>query len=135
MTTTLERPAATTARRPGFDRVLLAEWIKLGSVRSTWWTLAVTVLLGAGLTILLCWGNAEWLASADADESAGSFITWGMMIAPVMAVVLGALAVTTEYGTGMIRTTFSAVPTRGRVLAAKLVVLAALMFVVGTVTA
>jgi len=135
MTTTLERPTATTARRPGFDRVLLAEWIKLTSVRSTWWTLVTTLVLGAGLTILMCWGNADWLASADADESAGSFITWGMMIAPVMAVVLGALAVTTEYGTGMIRTTFSAVPTRGRVLAAKLLVLTAVMFVVGTVTA
>jgi len=135
-TATLDRPVATTAtRRPGFDRLLLAEWIKLSSVRSTWWTLATTVVLGAGLSILMCWGNADWLASADADESAGSFITWGMMIAPVMAVIIGALAVTTEYGTGMIRSTFAATPIRGRVLAAKMVVLAVVMFVVGTLTA
>jgi ABC-2 type transport system permease protein len=50
-------------------------------------------------------------------------------------VVLGALVVTTEYGTGMIRSTFAAVPSRGRVLAAKSAVVVGLLFVVGTVTA
>jgi len=121
--------------RAGFGSVLRAEWIKLTTVRSTWWTLTAMVVLGAGLTVLMCGLNADWLASADADESPGSFITWGMMIAQITAVVLGALVVTTEYGTGMIRTSFAAVPGRGRVLAAKAVVLAALLFVVGTVTA
>ena len=58
-----------------------------------------------------------------------------MMIAQITAVVLGALVVTTEYGTGMIRSTFAAVPSRGRVLAAKAVVVTAVLFVVGTVTA
>ena len=125
----------TDVRRPGMGAVLRAEWLKLTTVRSTWWTLVATFVLGAGLTVLLCWGNAEWLASADADESPGSFITWGMMIAQITAVVLGALVVTTEYGTGMIRTTFAAVPARGRVLAAKAVVVVAVLFVVGTVTA
>ena len=120
---------------PGFGRLVQSEWIKLVSVRSTWWTVAATFVLGAGLSILLCWGNAEWLASGDADESPGSFITWGMMIAPVMAVILGALVVTTEYGTGMIRSTFAATPRRGMVLAAKMLVLGVVMFVVGTVTA
>jgi ABC-2 type transport system permease protein len=83
----------------------------------------------------MCWANADWLASADADESPGSFITWGMMIAQITAVVLGALVVTTEYGTGMIRSTFAAVPWRGRVLVAKSVVLVVVLFVVGTLTA
>jgi ABC-2 type transport system permease protein len=125
----------TDVRRPGMGAVLRSEWIKLTTVRSTWWTLVATFVLGAGLTVLLCWGNADWLASPEADESPGSFITWGMMIAQITAVVLGALVVTTEYGTGMIRTTFAAVPARGRVLAAKSVVVVALLFVVGTVTA
>ena len=58
-----------------------------------------------------------------------------MMIAQITAVVLGALVVTTEYGTGMIRTTFAAVPARGRVLVAKSLVVVAVLFVVGTVTA
>lgn len=125
-------PAATT---PGFGAVLRAEWLKLRTVRSTWWTVLATFVLGAGLTVLMCWGNADWLASPEADESPGSFITWGMMIAQITAVVLGALVVTTEYGTGMIRSTFAAVPARGRVLAAKSLVLVTVLFVVGTVTA
>jgi ABC-2 type transport system permease protein len=131
MSTTTIAPVS----RPGFGAVVRSEWIKLSSVRSTWWTLAAMVTLGAGLTTLICWGNAEWLASSEADESPGSFITWGMMIAQITAVVLGALSVTTEYGTGMIRTSLAAVPQRGRVLAAKALVLSAVLFVVGTMTA
>ncbi|WP_028660173.1 ABC transporter permease [Nocardioides insulae] len=122
-------------RSPGFGAVLRAEWIKLISVRSTWWTLLLTFVLGAGLTILMCWGNAEWLASPEADESPGSFITWGMMIAQICAVILGALVVTTEYGTGMVRTSFAAVPARGKVLLAKAVLVGGVMLVLGTATA
>jgi ABC-2 type transport system permease protein len=58
-----------------------------------------------------------------------------MMIAQATAVVLGALAVTSEYGTGMIRATLAATPRRGAVLAAKALVLASTLFVVGTLTA
>ncbi|KAA1424547.1 ABC transporter permease [Mumia zhuanghuii] len=127
--------AADTATRQDFGDVLRAEWIKLRSVRSTWWTLGSLVVLGAGLTIVMCWGNADWLASEGADESPGSFITWGMMIAQITAVVLGVLAVTNEYSTGMVRTTFAAVPRRSRVLLAKSLLVAGLLFVVGTATA
>ncbi len=121
--------------QPGFAAAVRSERIKLTTVRSTWWTLASMVVIGAGGTTLVCALNAEWLASNAADESAGSFITWGMMIAQVCAIVLGALAVTGEYGTGMIRSTLAATPVRGRVLAAKAVVITALLFVAGTVTA
>lgn len=121
--------------RPGFGSVLRAEWIKLRTVRSTSWTLVALVVLGAGLTVMICGLNAEWLASDDADESPGSFITWGMMLAPIAAVVLGAMVATSEYSTGMIRSTFAAVPKRGSVLAAKAIVLSAVLFVVATATA
>jgi ABC-2 type transport system permease protein len=121
--------------QPGFAAALRSERIKLTTVRSTWWTLASMVVIGAGGTTLICALNAEWLASNAADESAGSFITWGMMIAQVCAIVLGALVVTGEYGTGMIRSTLAATPVRGRVLAAKAVVLTTVLFVAGTATA
>ena len=62
-------------------------------------------------------------------------ITWGLMIAQIAAVVLGAMVVTSEYGTGMIRATFAATPSRGAVLAAKALVLTSTLFVVGTATA
>jgi len=128
---TLERPIEAV----GFGHAVRSEWIKLTTVRSTWWTLAALVVMGAGLTTLLCFGNADWLASGEADESPGSFITSGMMLAQVCAVILGAMTVTSEYGTGMIRTTLAAVPSRGRVLAAKVLVVTSLLFVVGTLTA
>jgi ABC-2 type transport system permease protein len=134
---TLETPTdrGVAAAPAGFGQAVRSEWVKLWSVRSTWWTVLALVVLGAGLTTLMCWGNADWLASEDADESPGSFITWGMMIAQVCAVVIGVLAVTSEYGTGMIRTTLAATPARGRVLAAKAVVVTSVMFVTGTMTA
>ncbi len=133
--TTLTAPPTTETRveaRPGFGAVLRAEGIKLRTVRSTGWTMTALVVLGVGLTVLICALNAEWLASGDADESPGSFITWGMMLAPIAAVVLGALVATTEYSTGMIRSTFAAMPHRGAVLAAKALLVSALLFVVGT---
>lgn len=121
--------------RVGFTAVLRSERIKLTSVRSTWWTVVALVVLGAGLTTALCWGNAEWLASGDADEAPGSFITVGMTLAQVCALVLGVLTASSEYGTGMIRTTLAATPVRGRVLLAKAVLVAAVLMVAGTVTA
>lgn len=137
MTTTLTPPevAAPVVRRAGFAAALHAEWLKLRTVRSTWWTLAGLFVLGAGLTTLICGLNASWLASDDADEAVGSFITWGMLLAPICAVVLGALVVTTEYSTGLVRATFAAVPSRGTVLAAKATLIAGVLFTLGTVTA
>jgi ABC-2 type transport system permease protein len=122
-------------RRPGFPDALRAEWIKFWSVRSTLWSTAMLFVLGAGLTALVCATSAEWLASSEADESPGSFITWGLMFAQITAIVLGTLVVTSEYGTGMIRATLAATPRRGTVLAAKAAVLASTLFVAGTVTA
>ncbi|MGY1604709.1 ABC transporter permease subunit [Geodermatophilus sp. SYSU D00815] len=126
---------ASGARAPGFGATLRSEWIKFWSVRSTPWATAMLFVLGAGLTTLLCAAVAAELADGSAGESAGSFVTWGMMVAQVMAVVLGAMAVTSEYATGMVRATLTATPRRGAVLAAKALVLSGTLFVVGTVTA
>ena len=135
MTSTVDASIAQNVEPAGLGRTLQSEWIKLWTVRSTWWTMIALFVLGAGLTTLLSWGNADWLASPDADESPGSFITWGMMIAQVCAVVVGVLTVTAEYGTGMIRTTLAATPARGRVLAAKALVVSGSLLVIGTLTA
>jgi ABC-2 type transport system permease protein len=122
-------------RRPGFPDTLRAEWIKFWTVRSTFWSTAMLFVLGAGLTTLVCALAAKDIASGAAGESPGSFVTWGMMIAQITAIVLGTLAVTSEYGTGMIRATLAATPGRGTVFAAKALVIASTLFVVGTVTA
>ncbi len=121
--------------RPGFGSALRAEWIKFWSVRSTAWSVVAMFVIGAGLTTLICALDAEWLASGEADEAAASYVTFGMQLAQITAVVLGTLAVTSEYGTGMIRATLAATPRRGAVLAAKAAVLTGTLFVAGTVTA
>jgi len=122
-------------RRQGFPDAVRAEWIKFWTVRSTTWSTVMLFVLGAGLTVLVCATSAEWLASSEADESPASFVTWGMMFAQITAIVLGTLAVTSEYGTGMIRATLAATPSRGTVLAAKALVLSSTLFVAGTLTA
>ena len=125
----------TSVGSPGSTATLRAEWVKFWTVRSTPWSLAAMFVLGAGLTTLVCALSAEALARGDVGEPAGAFVTWGIVFAQVTAVVLGALVVTSEYGTGMIRATLAATPRRGAVLAAKAAVLASTLFVAGTLTA
>lgn len=132
---TVRAPHAVPVPPQRFGHVLRAEWLKFWTVRSTAWSLASLVALGVGLTALVCATSASWLASEGADESPGSFVTWGMMIAQVAAVVLGALVITAEHGTGLARATFTAVPRRSRVLLAKATVLTGVLLVAGTVTA
>jgi ABC-2 type transport system permease protein len=122
------------SRQPGFSHTLRAEWIKFWSVRSTVWSVVAMLVLGAGLTVLVCSVAAAELASGEANENPASFVTWGMMFAQITAVVLGAMMVTSEYGNGMIRATLAATPRRGQVLAAKAVVLTGTLLVAGTVT-
>jgi ABC-2 type transport system permease protein len=119
----------------GFRQALTAEWAKLWTVRSTTWTLASLFVLGVGLTVIICAASADWLASGDADESPGSFVTWGMMFAQIPAVVLGIVVVTSEYARGLITATVAAVPRRTHVVLAKAVVVAGVLLAVATVTA
>jgi ABC-2 type transport system permease protein len=138
MTTTVGTNAWTrtgTPAAPGAGATLRAEWVKFWTVRSTPWSLGAMFVLGAGLTTLVCALSAEALARGDVGEPVGAFVTWGIVFAQVTAVVLGALVVTSEYGTGMIRATLAATPRRGAVLAAKAAVLASTLFVAGTLTA
>lgn len=125
----------TEVRTARMGAVLRGEWIKLRSVRSSVWTLVALFGFGAGLTVLICATTADGIASGEAGEPAGAFVTWGMMIAQVAAVVLGVLVVSSEYSSGMIRTTLAATPRRGRVMFAKCAILTAVLFVAGTVTA
>jgi ABC-2 type transport system permease protein len=131
----LAEDRAVEEAKVGLRDTVRSEWIKLWSVRSTSWTLVSLVVLGVGLTALVCATSADWLASPDADESPTSFVTWGMMIAQLTAVVLGVLVVSNEYATGMIRTTVAATPRRSHVLLAKALVLTAVLFVAGVATA
>jgi len=119
--------------------VVHAEWIKLRSVRSTYLTMACAAVLGLGLGALDTASVAHHWAGMTAQGRAGfdpvgdSFT--GLVFAQLAFGVLGVLAASTEYGTGMIRTTLGAVPRRGALFAAKAVVVGALSLLLGEVFA
>lgn len=115
-------------------QVIRSEWIKLRSVRSTWFVLAVTVLAIAGIGLLVAyvdrahWSTMSAADRADIDPVNQSLI--GVTLAQLAVGVLGVLVAGGEYATGMIRATFAAVPRRLPVLVAKAGVLAAVTFTV-----
>jgi ABC-2 type transport system permease protein len=116
----------------GFRHVARMERIKLSSVRSTWWLAiaAVVSMAAAGAGVGLGYRSHTPVASAAQilDNSLG-----GAIVAQLLLGALGVLMVTGEYGTGMIRLTFAAVPRRRIVLAAKAAVCGAAALTVGLV--
>lgn len=117
----------------GFDNVLRSEWTKLRSVRSTYLSTGLVVLMMIGLGTFL---GARWAHESGAlpDNFDPTNVTLsGVYLAQIVVGALGVLAISSEYTTGAIRATFAAVPQRRAVLAAKALVVAAATFVVGEV--
>ncbi|MGW6285997.1 ABC transporter permease subunit [Streptomyces sp. NPDC055107] len=112
-----------------------SEWTKIRSVRATIWTLGVMVALmltiGLGTALLLAVDGNSGL-SGEPVLALGFF---GVLLGSICVITLGVLTIGSEYSTGMIRTTLTACPSRGRVLAAKAIVFSSLAFAVTTVTA
>ncbi|QNP65333.1 ABC transporter permease [Streptomyces genisteinicus] len=142
MTTSYQQPGAPSYASPipvrgaHLGDALASEWTKIRSVRSTMWTLGVMILLMIGIGL----GVAALISSAgDAaemgEESALALGFFGLLPGSICVVTLGVLTIASEYGTGMIRTTLTACPSRGRVLAAKALVFFLLVFVITTVVA
>lgn len=127
------RPAVLA--RPTFLGILRGEWIKLLSLRSTWWTLAATVLLMTGVSLAVA-ASLDTMAADPATAPAlaalngAEVVSGGFQLGMLTIAVLGALLMTGEYSTGMIRSTLAAVPTRAPVLAAKAIAVAAVTAVV-----
>ncbi len=130
MSTVVAPPQGSTLARS-----VKAEWIKLTSIRSTWWTALSMVVMGAGFTTVISGIVANDMANGTNGDPVGEYITQGLLFSQISAVVLGALVVTSEYGTGMIRSTLAATPVRSTVMAAKAIVLSLFLFVMGTFTA
>lgn len=128
---------ATAARPASFADATRAEWRKLRTVRSTWTTLGVAVALGVGIGALISYLSGNHYAQGGRldgvwDPTAVSFRA--LTIAQLAIAVLGTLVITSEYGTGMIRTSLTATPRRGRLLLSKALVLGVVALVVGEVT-
>lgn len=117
----------TTGRQTRFIDAIAFEWIKVSSVRSTWWTLFAAAFITIG-TGALGGGGAD---QGDTAEIVLKDIFIGLPIGQLAICLFGALAATSEYGTGSIRSTFTAVPKRPRLLAAKALVVCAVSLVTG----
>jgi ABC-2 type transport system permease protein len=134
---TLAQAGRETEGRYGFRNVAQMEWLKLRSVRSTWWTLLVFAAGMIALAILVLshqnWASMSATDRATFDPTNDSFA--GLTIGQLAIGVLGVLVITSEFSSGMIRATLAAAPRRPAVLAAKAAVLTAVALVLGEILA
>jgi ABC-2 type transport system permease protein len=125
-----------------FGRLLLSEWTKIRSVRSTIWSLIIFVVVTIGFTGLITWLiSANWSQArpeqrvATISDPVATILGTGLGFGQLAIAVLGVLVIASEYTTGMIRASLLAVPRRAPMLAAKGVVFAALVLAAGEVVA
>ena len=138
MSTSATRGTHPTPSLAGqFVAVVRAEWTKLWSVRSTLWSLLVTIAIIVGLGALFCAARVARADRLDPGElrhfDPTGFSLNGIFLAQLAVGVLGVLVISSEYATGQIRATFGATPQRTLVLAAKVAVFMVVVFVVGLV--
>src|SRR6266540_897961 len=132
--TPLARPPAARPLGPDLVR---AEWTKLRTVRSTWWTIALTMAGMVVLGALFCarYGIGGISPSDRATFDPAAYSLSGFFLAQLAVGVLGVLTITSEYQTGSVRATFAATPQRQAVLAAKAVVVGVVTALIGTASA
>jgi ABC-2 type transport system permease protein len=131
-------PLPPAAGQAGLRGVIASEFTKLRSVRSTYWTIAALIIVSVGISAIAGFGmasnihNQPWnKAGTDAtQDSLIAFFELGQLI----IAVIGAMIITSEYSTGMIRTSLTAMPRRGTVYLGKLIVLTSVTLVVSLVT-
>src|SRR6516165_7240117 len=126
------------AGRAGLAGALRSEFTKLRSVRSTYWTIAAMFIVSVGIAAIVGFGIASNLHNnpwnkAGTDATQASLIAF-FEIGQLIIAVLGALTITSEYSTGMLRTSLTAMPRRGTVYAAKLIVFSTVALVVSLIT-
>jgi ABC-type transport system involved in multi-copper enzyme maturation permease subunit len=142
MTITETRPAPVRAPLPSGltvtgRRVARAEWAKLWSLRSTWITLGIGLLLLVAIgTIAAVQFRSSSTSGRPVDDdfvgaTTHSLALFGVPFALIALGVLGVLTTSGEYTTGMIRSTLAAVPRRLPVLWAKAAVYGGVAFAVG----
>jgi ABC-type transport system involved in multi-copper enzyme maturation permease subunit len=135
LTFAADLPPAT--RRAGFGSALRSEWTKLISLRSTVVTLLATMAVTIGISAAGAWGTATSPRGPRFDPSTFDSVQasmFGLIFGQLAIAVIGAMTITSEYGTGMIRTSLTAQPRRMVMFGAKLVVFTAVALVTGLVS-
>jgi ABC-2 type transport system permease protein len=131
-TLTSRRVEAGGIGRPRLlGRAVTAEWTKLRSVRSTYGSLVVAVVVTVGVAALAAW--AILTDDKPNPATATQLAAVGASLGQFGLVALAALVITTEFATASIRTTLAATPARWAVLTAKAAVVAAVTFPAGLV--
>ena len=135
----------TTTGRVNFARVVKSETIKLFTLHSTWWTLAVAAVITVGFGVLTGYSHYNMariageidpgsIQSAALRASDAITSTSAIYLEQLVICVLAVLAVTNDYSSGQMRSTLVAVPARTPVLAAKALIVAVVAFVTSFVT-
>jgi ABC-2 type transport system permease protein len=134
------RPAGPPAptRPTVLLRTLLSEFTKLRSVRSTYWIMSVLMLASVAWCVAYCLGTVHQWPHMSAQDRSGFDATQDTilglaLLGQLVIVVLGALMITSEYSTGMVRTSLTVMPRRGTLYAAKAAVFAAVSLPVAVV--
>ena len=102
---------AASPYRLTFANLLRSEWIKITTLRSTWWSLGITAVLSIGISMMIASASAQFGGGFPAVSAILSPTQFTMLVAGI----LGAIVITGEYSTGMIRSTLTAEPRRGAV--------------------
>jgi ABC-type transport system involved in multi-copper enzyme maturation permease subunit len=113
--------------RYGFLEAARMEWIKLRSLRSTRWVLA------GGMAATVALGVVAGYNTRSVTGDPTSNVLAGVLVGQVITGVLGVLAMTSEYSSGLVRVTFAAMPRRALVLTAKAVVFGTVCLAAGEI--
>jgi hypothetical protein len=127
------------AAAPRWRDLMAAEWLKLRSLRSTF----VVVAAAAGIAFFLAYGSAKQTAAGwpgaggwmlrGIQPAHDAFLPPGFYAVMIVIGTVGAQVIVSEHASGLIRTTFVAVPGRSRVMLAKAAVVAGVLTVVGVI--
>jgi ABC-2 type transport system permease protein len=131
--------ADLTRTRLTFGGILRSEWIKLWTLRSTFWCSLIVIVLGVGFGLLVSVAQRRMatggvVSHASQQGTAVLVATIGVDIGQLVVSVLGVLVISGEYGTGMIRSTFAADPKRLGSMFGKAIVLGVTTFLLGLIT-
>jgi ABC-type transport system involved in multi-copper enzyme maturation permease subunit len=137
MTTTQVVPPSVNAlptwmARVTFGGALRSEFTKIRSVRSTYWTLLIMIVATVVLGAIASYTTTESHQGPYFD--AASWSLGGVWLTQLLIGVVGTLVITSEYATGMIRSTLTVLPRRGLLMAAKIAVFAAVAFATGLIS-
>ncbi|MEU2335322.1 ABC transporter permease subunit [Streptomyces sp. NPDC013172] len=136
-----EKSDRAPEQRARFADLIAAEWIKVRSLRSTYWVLGLSALAAIAINVNAVHSDLLYIGRPQPDGSPPvkydplwhglNIIAADLMT--LAAASFGAITVFGEYATGMIRTTFAAVPDRRAVITAKVALVTAITLVLGAI--